>query len=223
MIKSEFRSCFIPRTLATCLLLATPTLGMAMSPLRLDFDGEAVVVRDLEPGAEVVYFSVSRSVKAFVPRTERRADRHLDEDNDGEVRISLDQAIPAKFFAVAVELSSGRFAVLTPQGSPAREIAFPADSFGQGPGRRFDRLEDRGDYEELLLVRAGLGAWTLTTGDGAATDESPSSDGMVRTSVSSMQPVGDSGPPPDEYESDDLLVRIAPRAGMEYYTARIVR
>ena len=37
-----------------------------------------------------------------------------------------------------------------------------------------------------------------------------------------MLPVGTSGAPPEEYEKDDLLVRVAPRM-MEYYVVRIVR
>jgi hypothetical protein len=94
---------------------------------------------------------------------------------------------------------------------------------GQGPGNRFDRLADFRDYVEILLVRPGVGAWMLMTGDGTPSDESPPSDGLVRTSVGSMLPVGESGYPPEEYERDDLLFRVAPRAGMEYYVTRIVR
>jgi hypothetical protein len=223
MIKKGLRTRFIPRTLAAWLLLVTPTAGMAMTPLRLDFDGDAVVVSDLEPGAEIVYFSVSRSVVTFVPRTEARTDLHVDDDKDGEIRIPLERIVPPKFLAAAVELASGRFGLLTPEGSSVREIAFPADSFGQEPGRRYDQLEDHSDLGVMLLVRPGVGAWSITTGDGAPSDESPPSDGLVRTSASAMQPVGESGPPPDEYQKDDILIRVAPRAGLQYYATRVVR
>lgn len=210
--------------------LAVCLPSLAMTPLSMDFDqdedGEAIVVGDLEPGAELVVFMVSRSVIAWVPRSTSSADIRRDDDEDSEVTIPLDEAVPAKFVAVAIELSSGRFNVLTPQGSPVREIPAPADSFGQGPGRRFDRLQDHSDLAVMLLVRPGegddSGVWSLTTGDGAATDESPAGDGAVWTSASSMQPVGESGPPPGEYQKDDLLIRVAPRVG-EYFTARIVR
>jgi hypothetical protein len=190
------------------------------------FDEDAVVVTGLEPGGTVVFFSVARSVGSYVPRTTSRADL-LAEDadgKDGEVRIPLEGGVPAKFFAVAVEMASGRHAVLMPEGRPAREIAFPADGFGEGLGRRFDRLEDAGDLAMFLLVRPGVGggAWSLATGDGASSDEGQPNDGLILTSASALQPIGKSGPPPEEYEKDDLLVRIAPRAGT-YYATRVVR
>jgi len=212
----------IAGSLLSVLVAASAPPSFAAPPLEMAFDGDAVVVSDLEPGAELVYFSVRRFAAAYVPRTERRAELLLDEDADGEVRIALDEAVPPKFLAVAVELASGRFAVLTPEGSPAREVAFPAHSLENGPGDRLERLEDEQDYVELLLVRPGVGAWALTTGDGTPTDESPSSDGLVLTAVTSMEPIGRSGAPPEEYEKDDLLVRVAPRL-MEYYAVRIVR
>ena len=157
-----------------------------------------------------------------MPRTERHAQRLTDEDADGEVRVALDRSVPSKFLAVAVELPSGRFGLWTPDDSPGREVAFPENSLRHGPGDRLDRLEDGNDYIELLLVRPGRGAWALTTGDGTPTDESPSSDGLVLAALASMVPVGESGEPPEEYEKDDLLLRVAP-ARMEYYLARIVR
>ena len=204
-------------------LLTLPALLHASPPLRMELDGDAIVVRGLEPGAEIVYFSVSRSVVAFVPRTAQSATIFGDEDLDGEVRIPLEQALPPKFFAAAVDRSSGRFAVLTPEGSPAREIAFPADSFGQGPGRRFDLLEDHSDLVSMLLVRPGSGAWEISTGDSAPSDQSPAGDGLILTPASALQPVGESGPPPNEYQKDDILIRVAPRAGMVYYATRVVR
>ena len=212
----------IAGALLSWLLVTNAPPSFAAPPLGMAFDGDAVVVSDLEPGAELIYFSVSRFSAAYVPRTERRAERLVDEDFDGEVRIALHRAVPPKFLAVAVELASGRFGVLTPMGSPAREVAFPAHSLRPGPGNRLDRLADETDYVELLLVRPGSGAWALTTGDGTATDESPSSDGLVMSAVTSMLPVGTSGAPPEEYQKDDFLVRVAPRV-MEYYVARIVR
>ena len=112
-------------------------------------DGDALVVSGLEPGAEIVYFSVSRFSAAYVPRTERHAERLADEDADGEVRIALDRPMPRKFLAVAVELPTGRFGVWTPDSSPGREVAFPENSLRPGPS------------------------------DGTPTDESPSSDGSA--------------------------------------------
>ena len=66
----------------------------------------------------------------------------------------------------------------------------------------------------MLLLRPGKGAWTLTTGDGRATDESPASDGWVFTAPDAMAPIGEAGEAPEAFEAGDL---------MEYFALRIVR
>ncbi|MCP4661502.1 MAG: hypothetical protein GY856_39370 [bacterium] len=190
--------------------------------LFLDLESAAVVISSLEPGAEVVYFDLYRFSAGYVPRTEHRATIVDDDDGDGIVEVELARELPGKFLAVAVELESGRFGVFRPEGSPGREVAFPAHSLQEGPGDRLDRLESTGPYLELLLVRPGTGAWQLTTGDGTPTDESPSSDGVVLNALEMMRPVGDSPPPPEDFATGDVLVRVKP-APMEYYAVRLVR
>jgi hypothetical protein len=196
--------------------------GGADPGLGLTLENGAVVVSQLEPGAEVVYFDVCRFSDAYIPRSAHHANIRNDDNRDGVVAVELARELPRKFLAVAVELATGRFGVFRPAGAPGREIAFPGDSLQQGPGGRLDRLASSGQYLELLLVRPGIGAWQLTTGDGTPTDESPSSDGVVVNALEMMRPVGDGPLPPEELEEGDVLVRVAPRQ-MEYYAVRIVR
>jgi hypothetical protein len=215
--------------LACSLSLAAMTLpSQADSTLHLAFDGGAVVVSDLDSG-EVAFFWVARYSDGLVPRTVRRAERGLfDDDKDGRIRVELElAAVPPKFLAVAVAFESGRYGVLTPESSPAREVALPATSLLEGPGNRLDRLEEKRSYIELFLARAGgdssaPGAYTLTVGDGTDSDVSPASDGVVRTMVSDMEPVGASPPAPLAYEKGDLLVLVAPEE-MQYHVGRIER
>jgi len=217
---------FAKKNLPWILAAALAASGSSVSaerPLEMAFDGDSVVVSGLAPGAEIVYFSIHRFNDDYVPRTLRRDELLTDDDGDGEVRVALDRSPTGKFLAVAAELSSGRFAVLTPEGR-AHEIAFPAHSLSNGNGNRLDRLENGRQYVELLLVRPGEQpmVWGLTTGDGHATDETPPNDGVVITSLASMWPLDGVTPPPEEYAKDDLLVRVAPRE-LEYYAVRIVK
>lgn len=69
------------------------------------------------------------------------------------------------------------------------------------------------------LILRGIALTTLLALASLPCLAAPASDG---TSIQSMLPIGDSGPPPTEYLKDDLLVRVAPRQ-MEYYAARVVR
>ena len=203
--------------LALCLILGFVSPGIAASSLDLAFADDAVVVSALEPGAEVLVFSISRSSEGFIPQTHRHAEILHDEDLDGAVRMTLEGEPPVKFLAVAVELASGRFGVLTPVGFPGSALAFPGRSaLSEGD----DQLADAGRYVELLLVRPGDGGWWLSAGDGSPADHSAASDGVILTAIEEMEPIGSSPAAPAECAAGDVVVRVAPRR-MEYYAGRI--
>ncbi len=203
--------------LALCLVLGVASPGLAADSLSLAIDDDDVVVSELEPGAQVVYFSISRSSEGFIPQTHRHAEILHDEDLDGAVQVTLEGEPPVKFLAAAVELESGRFGVLTAAGSPARALPFPGRSVLSD---RLDQLADDGRYVELLLVRPGSGGWWLSAGDGSPVDHSASSDGVILTAVEAMEPIGSSPPAPAAYAAGDVVVRVAPRP-MDYYAGRI--
>jgi hypothetical protein len=212
--------CIVTLSILLSIVAAAPLL--ADPPLRMSLDGNEVVVTDIEPGTEVACLLFSRTARNNAPYNERQDGLFADSDGDGEVRISLSEAPPPKFVAVAVELSSGRFDVLTPEGSPAREVALPAHALLANPNDDLDRLKYQSSYLELLLVRPPDGVWRLTTGDGTPSDEGASSDGWVLTSPQFLQPVDGGIGPPDTYEAGDLLFGISPMT-MEYFAARVVR
>ena len=195
---------------------------LAEPPLRMSFDGEEIVVREIEPGGETVGFLFSRSARSYVPSNWRQDEIFTDSDGDGEIRIPLSEPPPPKFVAIAVELSSGRFDVLTPEGSPARQVALPAHSLLAGPGGQLDQLDYQSSYLELLLVRPPDGVWRLTTGDGTPSDEGPSSDGSVLTSPRFLVPIDEGMDPPDEYAVGDLIFGVSPTE-MEYFAAKVVK
>ena len=203
---------------ATLVLPATLT---ADPPLQATLDGTTLQVSNVEAGGRVVLAYVKRWRPEYYPRTARH-DEILVADGDGTAAVELDELPPPKFIAFAVELDSGRFDVVTPEGSPAHAVSMPVNSLQTGPGSHLDRLHLDGPQIELLLVRPGVGAWRLTQFDGGLDDLSPSSDGQILTELASMEPIDESGPPPVEYERDDILIQVAPRS-MEYFVARIVR
>jgi len=189
-------------------------------PMEIEIDGEAVVISNVEPGAKVLYFSVLREALGYVPHTERRDLIVVDDDGDGTIRIELGFVPPLKYVGIAIEMaSSGRFAAVTPAGSSARQVAFPAQSL-RGQGNRLDELDSDGDYVEIALVRPGVGAWSAGASDGGSIDLGDANDGRVLTALADMQPIGDSPPPPDEFEKDDVLIKVSPRQA-EYYAVRL--
>lgn len=220
MYRSSLRNGVITALAVVHLALAAIP-ALADRPLSLSLVEGALVVDDVEPGSTVVLTTIERASRGYIMRNTRRDYWLVDEDADGTVSIATEGEVPAKFIAVAMEIESGRFDVWLPEGSHAREIALPLHALQNGSGERLSRLEDDRRYVELLLVRPGVGAWWLGTGDGTVQDESPSSDGITLTALSSLKVLGDSGPAPEEFLRNDLLFRVAPQE-MEYYVARIV-
>ena len=206
---------------ASAVIFATPATLVADPPLALSLAADTVTVEKLTPGATLVYFSVARDSEGYIPRTERWERILADDDSDGIVTFELHRPAPVKYVGVAIELESGRFDTVTPEGSPAHAVAFPSQSL-TGPGNRLTQIESGDRYAELLLLRPGVGVWAGTVGDGGATDSGTGGDGLILMDIANMYPVGDSGPPPEEFERDDILVKVAPLTA-EYYAIRIVR
>lgn len=201
------------------LTLAAGAAGVA--PLTLSQEATALVLAGLEPaGSQVVWFSVARSSDGLVAWTHNRSDVLWDHNEDGIIRIDRGPAPPVKFLAAAVELASGRFAILSPLGSPVAEVAphdCPPEDDDAGP---CDEIAGVGAYVEVLLVRPASGAWTLSSGDGGPADLGLPHNGVIRISPAAMEPVGQSPSPPAELRAGDVVVWVAPRP-MEYSALRI--
>ena len=67
------------------------------------------------------------------------------------------------------------------------------------------------DTANVLWVRPTVGAWSLSTGDGSASDDDGVADGHLGARFDLMEPIGDSPPPPERIESHDVVIAINAR------------
>ena len=203
------------RFLACCLLLG-PSLAAA-GPPAISFEPAAAVVHGITPKGQAVWFSVAREISRRATTVVPRYRIEQDADGDGAVRFELEQEVPLRSIWFAVDLTTGETAVATPEGFPKLEKDLP----GKAIPAALNRLDLERHFAYLLLVRPGVGAWTLRAGDGGESDEDREPDGTLRAALANLVPVAENGPPPPErFSPKDVLLIIDPDR-MEYSTVRI--
>lgn len=137
------------------LLLSLPVAAYAglseqgrKSPV-IAFEQSAVVITGVTPNAQVVVFGVSRQPVAYVWRTSN-VSVTVESDAEGTARLELERPVWVNSIYAAVDFTTGRYAIASPQGTPRRVT----DAFET----------DRGRYR-VLCVRPGEGAWRISPDD----------------------------------------------------------
>ena len=203
------------RTVVAILVLALAASPLAAQP-KIEFEKDAVVARGVTPGGSVVWFGVIRDRPGWTNRVVRRDALVADSDGDGAVRLDLGLAVAPQSIWTAVDLASGAFAVATPEGMPRREVELPADALRSSARGVVEAIEDARQFLEILVVRPGEGSWTLSAGDGGASDGDLQPDGTIQATLAAMRPAAATKTAPGQLLPGDVVVVVDPRL-MEFY------
>jgi hypothetical protein len=207
------------RTVAGILLLGFAALPAGAQPT-IGFEENAVVASGVTPGGSVVWFGIARERPGRITQVVRRDTVLPDSDGDGVVRLDLGRRVATESIWAAVDLGSGAFVVATPEGMPRREVALPGNSFRHSPRGAVEALQDAREFLEILVVRPGEGAWSLSVGDGGDSDADLQPNGSIRAALASMHPIQSSKAAPDQLLPGDVVVVVDPRQ-MEFYTTTL--
>lgn len=211
---------------AVAALLGVTRSAADVGALGVELGAGVAAVRGVTPGGSLAWISLSRGVQGYDTRVAREEALLLDDDGDGQVAVALAEGVPHDFIGVAVDVASGAVAAAVPAGSS--DLPVPLSSYtlkADGSGG-LSLVETPREQIELLLVRAGAGAWGGSAGDGAEGDLSAGGpeaepDGTLLASLASLQPLGASGGAPAGLDAQDVLVVIDPRS-FEYAVGRPV-
>jgi hypothetical protein len=162
------------------MLLVCPAALLAQAPPTLAFEPNALVASGVTPKGKVAWFGVARELEDYAATLVRRDQILEDEDGDGKVRLDIGKPVPAQSVWVAVDLTSGAYAVAVPEGSRAAELPMPGRNPGRGGAGKPEWVEVNRRFLEIAVVRPGQGAWALTAGDGGRADDDGASDGSTR-------------------------------------------
>lgn len=175
--------------LATALALAPQAVAAeAAAPpgkIAITFEASLAVASGITPGATVVWLGVSRAREEWSDHFYHWRTTTEDTDKDGIVTYPRKEGFPQMTIMVAVELTAGAYGVgaTYPLGNvpPPDFRGARSDSTGLlasfvQPGTRVD----------LLVVRAGVGAWAARVLDGSPLDADGLTDGTVTVGLSSL-------------------------------------
>jgi hypothetical protein len=192
-------------TLATSLILLILSGSIAAEtprPLTITIGEQAIEVRGVTPGQKLTVLIVSRDESGRWPTVHRTVTEVEDSDRDGTASVPLVQPLPLTAVAAVVNHADGRYALATPGSnlSPAAAALETAD----GATRRFVAQVGRG---EALLVRPGMGAWSLSFSEGGAVDVDGRHDHRATIAFDRMRGKG-GVPAPDRLLPHDTLIVV---------------
>lgn len=220
--RSRLAPLAIAALLAAPTTAQTPPLPPPPAPPEIVFEELRVVAEGLDPGAAVVGFALTRTSDGYFVTRQRHAVVATDDDADGRVELAAFEAgAPRQGIWAVVDLATGALALAAPEGYPLREVAFPVRAILPGLDGRLDRLRDLRGSAELLLVRPGVGAWTLTAHDGGPGDGDGLQDEALTLALADLVPLDASPAPPEELAPNDVVVVIDPHR-LEIFAAKLV-
>ncbi|HYI34752.1 MAG TPA: hypothetical protein VEX88_14925 [Glaciibacter sp.] len=156
------------------------------------FEQNAVVITGVTPNARVVVFGVSRRAVAYVWRTSN-VSVTVESDAEGMARLELERPVWVNSIYAAVDFTTGRYTIASPQGTPRRVT----DTFET----------DRGRFR-VLCVRPGEGAWRISPDDLSGGDRRTAA-GSVQ-SERRMPAIAGEHASPGRLRTHDVVIVIDP-------------
>jgi len=197
-----------------CAVFAVSTWAHAQ--VKVEFEPTQVVATGLTPGAGVAWLAAARERPQWITHVRQWKTANTVADGNGRAVFDLMAGIPVKSIWLAIDISTGAFAASSPPEYPwPTEVRFPVEGLiSAKDGIGYDGLEDRHDSLDVLVVRPGLGAWTLTA-------ERSGADGRgVLISFADLQPLGASQSSLTRVMANDVVVAIDPER-MEYFAQQL--
>jgi len=204
------RSRELKQVLCAIALAAGTASAAGADPFRLAVEAENLEATHATARGQVVFFGVAREIDPddvvnVVPRLEIRTD----DDGDGRVDLPFGGPVALRSAWAAVDLASGDFDAATLPGFPLKKVNFRGRGLGKRPDGRDSVLDERG-IAEILVVRPGVGVWSLRLGDGGPDDEDGTANGRLEAALDRMTPLPGSPAPPESFQKDDVVLLIDP-------------
>lgn len=179
--------------------------------IALTISGRQIVASGLTSGGQLILLGVQREPIPGSARVGSWVEALTDDDLDGSVTFDLERPAPRKSAWAAMDLATGTTATAVGPGFHPDVERPGAEAFEIDPvsGEVLFRLER--EILQIIAVRPTVGAWALRAYDGARGDVDGENDGVLRFSLSALEPLL---PEFGEYPGlsrNDLIVAIDER------------
>lgn len=193
------------------LFLSTSVSGAEGLSLRV---GEKeLLVSGARPGASVLVIGVTREPRGFTSLMRTHALPAATADARGEATIAYGSAVPAKSLWIAVDALTGMTAAAAPAEQPLRQFEIAATDAAE-------RLAFQRTALELLVVRPGAGAWSVSANEGGRGDGDRSVDGRLTMVASELEAVLGKERLSGGLRAGDVVVALDPHE-LEYGVIRV--
>lgn len=195
--------------------LSLPLHAEADPPTAISINvyGDIVTASGLTPGGEVAMLAVWSNDVAPGTTNAGVLSETADADATGSASITFRQQLPPRTLVAVIDVKSGRIEVFAEQ-PRFRRLELPPRRLKRDDARDVDAVLSPFEFAVTVVVRPAVGAWIHSGGDGGATDGDGRADGGVRTGPEAMRPLGDAPPPPRKITPRDMVLSIAPDAGV---------
>lgn len=185
-----------------CALLALPVSAQ----LRVEAQGDQLVVNGVTPGGEVVVMAVAYEWPRVILHVSTPFLRGRDDDGDGSASVAYGGTIPRGAVLATADLSAGALTLTTAEGAQPPVRTDRSVTLASLPDSKVQGLEAQGRFVVMMVVRPGVAAWQAVVGDGGRADGDGISDGKVLVAPGSLSRwIGATGPP-TEFQEGDVIV-----------------
>ena len=201
------------------LLLSTTSLAFgaekADGSIQISFTESAMRASGVSQGGDAIVFACTIGRYSGFQKLGRHAEVIHDADRDGAIELTIAKPTISSLWVV-VDFTTGAYAVAAPPGLEVRSMNVPEHGWKKGR----EHFDLRRDYLEVLVVRPGEGAWTLSASEGGANDDDGNLNSVLRARLASMQRLhgADTAPRPPVIVPKDLLVVIDPHY-LDYFAS----
>ncbi|HEV7920349.1 MAG TPA: hypothetical protein VGR02_06110 [Thermoanaerobaculia bacterium] len=182
----------------------------AAQALSLRVESDAVVVSEVTRGGSAVIFGVAYDVSGSVPTRMRTATIVRDDDGDGTVRYEPPQGVPRQGIWGAVDFATGAVQLGSRPGYRLMLLDEPLERSlqAQDGSARLDRFERAVAFAEILVVRPGQEAWTLTASEGGENDDDHFANDNLVVPVDHLIALSPGGKAPVRLQAGDVVLLI---------------
>lgn len=214
MIRRIAPSVLLMLTFAVQVAFATGAVPNAQTPsnptpLTLSINGTVIAISGIAPHGQAYVVGLMRTNETGYGQLSHYQGV-LDAAGDGSATFTVGTPIARDSFFFAVDLATGGFGTVTPDGRPVRSFPLAEGALKKANNGQLQKLETHLERASLLLVRPGSGAWELAVGDGGPEDDDQIADGASNNRPEQMHAIGASPAPPKNFRKDDLLFIFAP-------------
>jgi len=200
-----------------CLVLAgalvAPAFGgrAPVAAPAVSFGDQTVIASGVTPKGQVVWFGVMRDPDHGTLEWSHDEEITADQSGTGTVELNIGKPIALQSIWFAVDLATGQFAVNAPTGYPLRQFDLPSTAIPAA----LNHLDIPRGLLIVVLIRPGIGAWTIRAGDGAAGDSDGTADGKVDIDLTQLVPIGSTPGALKAFSPKDTLL-VVDQAQMDF-------